>query len=366
MYTTDASDTPAWPDGLAACLVRLRGNVIAMWSARVLALGAAHPNVDAPLLAPVAPALLDELAQQLTHAQSGTAGAPPQRSGPLTAGMHALADLVCELQLLRATILDALQTGGRVLSARDVELICASFDGWLLAAAQAPPGLPLHVSDACIDGFAHDLRNPLGVASASAQLIGLKSSDPTITSLAGRIVKKIGDADALIQTLQDTAALADGKSPVLNLSAFEIMALIEEVCVDLPLLGQPVSVVGERIEGYWCMVTMKRSLENLVTRARKHGRRAAPITVRVKQHNERMQLSVNNAGPAIAPHDLARLFEPPRRQEEIAVKGWSLGLPYVRSVAERHGGSLIVDSDEARGTTLTLDVPIDARAYVAA
>jgi len=364
MTTSDAPGTPAWPDGRAACLVRLRGDVIARWRARAAA--AVHAKAGAPLLAPVAPALLDELARQLAHRQAGRPGPAPQWPAWFAPGAHPLPHLLHELQLLRTTLLDALQPAGQALPAADLELICAGFDGWLLAAAQAPHPLPLHMSDACIDGFAHDLRNPLGVASASAQLIALKSSDPSIATLVARIVKKIGDADALIQTLQDAAALADGKPPVLHLTGFEIMALIEEVCVDLPMVGQPVSVTGERIDGYWCMRTMKRALENMVTRARKHGKRAAPIKVRVDKHGARMRLSVNNAGQAIAPHDLARLFEPPLRHEELAIKGWSLGLPYVRSVAECHGGSLAVESDEARGTTLTLDMPIDARAYVAA
>jgi len=43
-------------------------------------------------------------------------------------------------------------------------------------------------------------------------------------------------------------------------------------------------------------------------------------------------------------------------------QGWGIGLPYVRAVAESHGGSVTVDSGVDRGTTFVIDIPLDARA----
>jgi signal transduction histidine kinase len=46
-------------------------------------------------------------------------------------------------------------------------------------------------TEAFTESLSHDLRNPLHVASASAQLLLLKSSDPAVINLAKRILKKI-------------------------------------------------------------------------------------------------------------------------------------------------------------------------------
>lgn len=358
MDTTEAGERRFSSSTLADAFGRQRASVLAQWNVRV-------GRPDGPLLAQAAPTLLDGVAAAL-------AGDTPARAADLASllppGRHDTRALALELQSLRATLFTALMAE-QPLSARDLELIGASFDAWLLAAAELRAPVAPGISDACISGFAHDLRNPLSVASATAQLIGLKTEDPGVAGLAGRIVKKIADADAMIQALQDAAVQHGGKGLKLQISAFDIMALVEEVCVDLPLVGQPVSIIGERIDGHWCRAAMKRALENLVTRARKHGKRSGPITVRVTrkaEQPEQMALSIHNHGPAIADADMARLFDPPVHPEEIAVKGWSLGLPYVRSVAESHGGAMAVDSGETSGTTFTLHMPVDARAYAAA
>ena len=60
------------------------------------------------------------------------------------------------------------------------------------------------------------------------------------------------------------------------------------------------------------------------------------------------------------------IFQVFRRAEaakEGNIEGWGIGLPYVRSVAESHGGSVAVDSAVSRGTTFIIDMPRDARPF---
>ena len=82
--------------------------------------------------------------------------------------------------------------------------------------------------------------------------------------------------------------------------------------------------------------------------------------------NERMILSVHNEGEPI-PADKSRcIFQVFRRADaakEGNKDGWGIGLPYVRSVAESHGGSVAVDSEVSRGTTFMIDIPVDATPY---
>jgi signal transduction histidine kinase len=75
---------------------------------------------------------------------------------------------------------------------------------------------------------------------------------------------------------------------------------------------------------------------------------------------------VHNHGDSIPADQLEAVFQVFRRAKaakEGDTQGWGIGLPFVRSVVERHGGSIDVDSSEERGTTFSINMPVDARPY---
>ena len=99
--------------------------------------------------------------------------------------------------------------------------------------------------------------------------------------------------------------------------------------------------------------------------------------------DEETEKAINKGYKVFVPKDLEKGFqnknykisgtvEDAVRQADIVidaakegkVDGWGIGLPYVRSVAESHGGSIAVDSSVNRGTTFTMDIPADASSYL--
>jgi signal transduction histidine kinase len=77
-------------------------------------------------------------------------------------------------------------------------------------------------------------------------------------------------------------------------------------------------------------------------------------------------ISVHNEGDPIPPDQIETVFQVFHRAKaakEGNRPGWGIGLPYVRSVAESHGGSIGVDSSAERGTTFGIDLPVDARPF---
>jgi len=77
-------------------------------------------------------------------------------------------------------------------------------------------------------------------------------------------------------------------------------------------------------------------------------------------------MSVHNSGNAIDREHHGQIFEYLWRDGSTKGKrGWGIGLPFVKSVAESHGGSVAVDSSPATGTTFIIDIPVDCRPFVA-
>lgn len=370
MTTTNEDDRPAEIVEPAAAFSAFRETVLEQWRSRVAAEIPAAAALDEPLLVNMVPTLYDNIAEALSKdapvplAIAGTNLATAHGHERANMTDYSPHDVIHELQIFREVLFSITKSNGLHLSKRNAEVIGHSIEE---AARESISGFSDADRERSVDFIAtlsHDLRNPLNVANASAQLIQLKTTDPSILNLAKRICKKISEADAMIQTLLD-ASLRHGRMKLkLNLAAFDMMTLIEEVCADLPLFGQRVRVFGEPVVGQWCRVSMKRVLENLMTNAQKYGDASEPITVRAYRENERLLVSVHNEGRPIPWSEMDRLFKPYQRMEETSVKGWGLGLPYVQNVVESHGGTVVIDSGEGKGTTFTVSIPIDARLYV--
>ena len=127
-----------------------------------------------------------------------------------------------------------------------------------------------------------------------------------------------------------------------------------------------VLVAPAPVRGYVAPDALGRGVENLTSNALKYGARARPITITVGQTHGRGSVSVHNYGPVIPAEKRETLFRAFQRladAEKSGKSGWGLGLAQVRAVAEAHGGSIGVDSLPDRGTTFTIDIPLDARPY---
>ena len=86
------------------------------------------------------------------------------------------------------------------------------------------------------------------------------------------------------------------------------------------------------------------------------------ITVKCFREDENYYyFSFSDTGIGVASEHLNRLFERFYRVSKgniHDVKGFGLGLSYVKDIVERHGGSITLQSKERQGSTFTLLIPI--------
>ena len=69
-----------------------------------------------------------------------------------------------------------------------------------------------------------------------------------------------------------------------------------------------------------------------------------------------MEISVSDTGEGISPEVAAKIFQPYFTTKE---KGTGLGLAICQGIIQEHGGCLLADSTPGRGSTFTIQLPLE-------
>jgi signal transduction histidine kinase len=344
-----------------------------MWEERVRNEVAAAGREPRPILINTLPAVLDQLAEALAAdhprrtATQGSTLAHEHGGERVRLTHFALEDLIAEYKILRQVLLAVLDED-EPLSPEDRNTLHLSLDQ---AIAEACSGYVLVQStfrDQFFATVAHDLRNPLNAALGTAALLVSRSPSSEIMSWGQRIVENIGRVDRMVQDLLNAMRVQAGARLQLDIEACDLVELVRLTLERFATEhgGRLVFIAPEPVRGFMAPEALQRAVENLTDNALKYGAPERPITVTVQKTHGRAIVRVHNDGPPIPADEQETLFRAFQRLTDAASSGkmgWGLGLAQVRAVAEAHGGSIGVDSVPDRGTTFTIDIPLDARPY---
>jgi two-component system sensor histidine kinase FlrB len=98
------------------------------------------------------------------------------------------------------------------------------------------------------------------------------------------------------------------------------------------------------------------ALTNLVNNAFESSP-SVVVSLQARVRGERVEFTVRDNGPGIAPSIQSRVFEP---FFSTRPSGTGLGLAVVKTVAEAHGGALTLESEPAHGTRIEINLPREA------
>ena len=205
--------------------------------------------------------------------------------------------------------------------------------------------------------ISHDLRSPLAVIRASAQLLHRRgeyreATVETIMAYADRMARLIDD-------LSDVVRLDEGRIP-LQREPLDLVVLARECAAAAEKQSEHHSVRVEApdaaICGDWDRVRLSQVVENLLGNALKHGAEEGEITVRVEERGDEARLSVRDSGPGIDAQHVPHLFER-FYQANARSSGLGLGLYISRILVEAHGGRIWAESRPGQGSNFTIALP---------
>jgi signal transduction histidine kinase/HAMP domain-containing protein len=213
-----------------------------------------------------------------------------------------------------------------------------------------------------VAGVAHELNNPLTVLLGTADLIEAEATGPArehvklmrqaahSTQSIVRGLLTFGRKMPLEKTRVDLAELTER---VLALTVGELH--VAEVKVDKDIAASLPAVWADANQ-------LQQVLVNLITNARQAmaevtGERLLRISVQGAEADH-VRIGVEDSGPGIPGDVLPKVFDP-----FVTTKrdGTGLGLSISYGIIREHGGTLSVESTVGKGTTFTIDLPIEAK-----
>ena len=377
-YVTDkiiglANADPEHLTSLTRAVLALRSRVVDAWKSNVqFELGRAD-ELEPPILENTMPSFHDSLALLLTpefhdRGEVDIAVVAAEHGGErarLT--RYDTTTLIHELQIFRRVFFQALNDHDVQLTPQQSNAIHVSIDSAIRDSANAFAGVQAALREQFAAAMVHDLRTPLANAHLASELILRASTLPQAQGLARRILQNTARIETMARELLDNLLFVGGEGLPLRIEQFDMADLATETVEHAATFhGIDIRLDAIPAVGHWCRGSMQRALENLVSNAIKHGEPAAPVQLWVEKTGSRIKVSLHNEGKPIPIEDTESLFQMYHRAEEARSKsiGWGVGLPFVRQVAESHGGSVLVSSTAERGTTFSIDMPLDARPFV--
>lgn len=104
-----------------------------------------------------------------------------------------------------------------------------------------------------------------------------------------------------------------------------------------------------------------RALDHLVENAAKFSRKGGMVDLRVTCRDEFCRIDVQDDGIGIPREKQAQIFEPFFQLDSSLARrypGLGIGLRVVRTIIEKHGGSVSVESEVGHGSIFTITVPL--------
>ena len=218
--------------------------------------------------------------------------------------------------------------------------------------------------------LAHELRNPLAPLRNGLYTLQLRSdTDPTVSETVSMMDRQMTHLVRLVDDLLDMSRITSGKlelrrqkvllTEVLGTAVEASRAFIEahrhELVLDLR--GGDLWVDGDPDR-------LAQVFSNLLFNSAKYTERGGRITLTLERENGETVVTVQDNGIGMQPsafEEVFDMFSQVRSHEALAMDGLGIGLSLVRTLVQRHGGSVRAFSEGlGKGSRFTVRLPIVA------
>ncbi len=208
--------------------------------------------------------------------------------------------------------------------------------------------------------IAHELRTPLAVLQGRLEgmLDGIYPRDE------GQLAAVLQETRMLARLVEDLRTLAHTESGTLTLQkeSTDLAILLNDTAASFAAeaaerkirleVEAPASLPLIDIDP----VRIREVLTNLISNALRHTSESGRVSVTASAQGETVVVTVSDNGRGVPAEDLPRIFD--RFYKGHGSRGSGLGLTIARNLVVAHGGEIRAESEEGKGTTMTITLTL--------
>lgn len=218
-----------------------------------------------------------------------------------------------------------------------------------------------------VNNMTHELKTPITItysAIDALQTFNFVEQKETREEYFTLCRQQLKHLSGLVEKIL-SMAVDERKNFRLQKEIFRILPVIESLIQQFRLkTNKPVSFQvncqPEDLEVYADKLHFTNVISNILDNSIKYSGEEIEIFIHAERTEKGIQISLTDNGIGIPSAQLNRIFERFYRVPKgniHDVKGFGLGLSYVKDMIERHGGSISVKSREKEGSTFTILIP---------
>lgn len=221
-----------------------------------------------------------------------------------------------------------------------------------------------------INNMTHEFKTPISTVSLACEALRDKEIN-AIDSLKEKYLGIIHDENRRLgQQVEKVLQMAiiDRKDLELKPESLDVHEIIRQVVQNLSIqVTQKEGQITMKLDAAVHQATADRVhltniIYNLIDNANKYTAFNPNIVIRTRDTSDGMEIAVEDNGIGISRENLSRIFDKFYRVPTgnlHDVKGFGLGLAYVKSMIEAHGGTISATSELKKGSMFTFRLPYE-------